>query len=36
MDQMEMRMNFAYFQIQTLILQTVRAEKVEEKIESFF
>ena len=33
---MEMKMNFDYFQIQTLILQTVIAEKVEKKIESFF
>ena len=31
-----MKMNFYYFQIQTLILQTLRVEKVDEKIESLF
>ena len=31
-----MKMNFYYFQIQTLILQTLRVETVDEKIESLF
>ena len=37
MDQREdhMKMNFAYFQVQKWMLQTVRAEKVDEKIGSF-
>ena len=30
-----MKMNFDYFQIQKWMLQTVRAEKVDEKMKSF-
>ena len=37
MDQTEdhIKMNFDYFQIKKWMLQTVRAEKVDEKMESF-
>ena len=30
-----MKMNFEYFQMKKWMLQTIRAEKVDEKVESF-